>query len=269
MTGSVQDAEDLVQDCFVRWAQADRSEVQSPKAFLTTTVTRLALDYLQSARVRRESYIGPWIPEPLLAAPDHSDPERALELSESISTAFLIVLEILSPLERAIFLLRQVFDFDYTEIASIVGKSEANCRQVFHRAQQRVSARKPRFQSDSEQARKVARRFLSAVAGGDLHGVLELLAPDAIAWADGGGKVQAAVRPIEGRDRVARYYLGLANRLEGAVSRLVQVGESPAFVTYVRGRPIAVTSFAISGDQIQEIFLQVNPEKLSEIPPLT
>src|SRR5206468_1256646 len=213
MTGSISDAEDIVQEAFLRLTRAlrDGTSIDSPKAFLATVTTRLAISHLRSARVRRESYVGAWLPEPLLADPDPDPAERA-EMSDSLSMAFLVLLESLTPTERAVFLLHEVFGYDYKEIAGITGKSETNCRQILTRARHHVDDGKPRFDASREQREEVARRFFAAAEGGDLGDLLELLAPDVVMVGDGGGKAWATAQPISGAERVARLLLGLYRR---------------------------------------------------------
>jgi RNA polymerase sigma-70 factor (ECF subfamily) len=212
MLGSVADAEDLVQETFLRWQDAEPGEVKSPRAFLSTVITRLCINHLRSARVRREQYVGPWLPEPLLTARG-ADPEGDARRAESLSMAFLVLLESLSPVERSVFLLREVFDYDYPEIAQVVGKSEVNCRQTLRRARQYVVERRPRFDPSPSQREQLTSQFLKASAEGDMQGLLALLAEDVALWSDGGGKASAALRPIWGADRVVRFMLGSLRKL--------------------------------------------------------
>ena len=208
MLGSVADAEDVVQEAYLRWQQAPEAEVRSPRSYLSTVVTRLSIDRLRSARARREEYVGPWLPEPLVS--ERAEEVAVLdELGESLSTAFLVVLESLNPVERAVFLLREVFDYDYEEISRILGKSEDNCRQIAHRARQSVAARRPRFERSPEQEERLSRQFLEACMSGDMEGLISLLSEDVTLWSDGGGKVAAAPYPIYGPERVARFLLGV------------------------------------------------------------
>ena len=209
MTGSVGDAEDIVQEAFIRAYRAEDAGtlVESPQAFLATTTTRLAIDHLRSARVRRESYVGTWLPEPLVAEPG---PAERAEMADSLSLAFLVLLESLSPVERAVFLLREVFGYGYEEIAGTVGKSEANCRQIFGRARRRIDEGRPRFEASRRQGAELTSRFLAAVGGGDMEPFIEMLAPDVVFYGDGGGKGPAITAPVYGRERVARLLRGLA-----------------------------------------------------------
>jgi len=276
MTGSVGDAEDLVQEAFLRLTRVLREGVTitSPKAYLATATTRLAISHLRSARVRRESYVGAWLPEPLVtselgpaAAPD---PAERAEMSDSLSMAFLVLLESLSPTERAVFLLHEVFGYDYREIADITGKSEANCRQIFARARQHVDQGRPRFEASREQRDEVARRFFEAAGGGDLNGLLELLAPDVVVMGDGGGKGQALLHPTYGRDRVARFLLGLFRRAqnEGTYGVPAVVNGQPGAVAYdPEGRVAAVFTLDIADGQVQAVRSVVNPDKLQHLGP--
>jgi RNA polymerase sigma-70 factor (ECF subfamily) len=269
MLGSVMDAEDIVQEAFVRWQRASEGEVRSPRAYLSAVVTRLSTDQLRSARVRREEYVGPWLPEPLPEepAPDVAD---AAALNESLSMAFLVLLESLTPTERAVFLLREVFDYDYDEISRLVGKSEANCRQIAHRARGYVAARRPRFERSPEQEERLTGSFLEACMDGDMEGLLELLAEDIVLWSDGGGKVRAALNPIRGSDRVARFFMGILGKAPpGLVVRQTRVNGQPGIIGYyANGQPQSVTTFDIAEERIRAIHILVNPEKLGNVPGL-
>src|SRR5438309_697561 len=208
MVSSVSEAEDIVQEAFLRIhrAEAEGTKVDAPKAYLSAVVTRLSIDHLKSARARREQYVGQWLPEPLLtdSAPDAA---AQAETADSLSMAFLVLLESLTPVERAVFLLREVFDYDYTEIAAVVGKSEENCRQIAVRARRQVEAKKPRFEASRRRRQELARRFFDAVGDGDLEGLTRMLAADAVSYSDGGGKASAFPRPLYGRDLIARVLL--------------------------------------------------------------
>jgi len=261
MLGSVQDAEDILQEAFLRWHATPISTIATPAAWLTTVVTRLALKQLQSARVTRESYVGPWLPEPLLEnAQATSDPA---ELSDSLSIAFLTVLERLSPPERAVFLLREVFEYDYVEIADIVELTETNCRQVFHRARQRLADHKQRYAADGRTHRALIEGFAKAIADGDVEGVVRMLARDAVLWADGGGRVRAAAtRPVRGAESVARFLVGVRQKF-GVRDVVVQVVNGrAALIAMVDGSPIRVVSIDVVGDEIAGIYVIANPEKL-------
>jgi RNA polymerase sigma-70 factor (ECF subfamily) len=269
MTGSVGDAEDIVQDAVIRTyrAASQGTLVESPKAFVTTTTTRLAIDHLRSARVRREAYVGTWLPEPLVTDPEPGPAERA-EMSDSLSLAFLVLLESLSPVERAVFLLREVFGYDYGEIARSVGKSEPNCRQIFARARRHIDEGRPRFDASRRQGAELTDRFLAAVRGGDMESFIELLAPDVVMYGDGGGKGPAATTPTYGRERVGRLLRGLARQMPRLVSELrpAQVNGQPGLVAYDQdGNLFGVLAFDYAGGQVQAIRSVVNPDKLRHL----
>lgn len=269
MLGTVMDAEDILQEAFLRWRGVDIASVESARAYLTTIVTRLSLDFLASARVRREEYVGPWLPEPLLTS-DGADVERSMELAESISMAFLVLLESLSPVERAVFLLREVFAYDYPEVARIVEKSEENCRQIVRRAKGRVSAGRPRFAPDREQGNRLLDRFVTACVEGDLVGLEQVLAADITLWSDGGGKVNAARLPIYGADKVARFLLGVLRQAPAEyTARPDWINGGPGLIVYVGGQAQIVFTFDGADDTIQAIRIVVNPDKLGHIPPLS
>jgi RNA polymerase sigma-70 factor (ECF subfamily) len=276
MTGSVSDAEDIVQEAFLRLTRAlrDGVRVTSPKAYLATVTTRLAISHLRSARVRREAYVGAWLPEPLvtdeLAPATAPDPAERAEMSDSLSMAFLVMLESLSPTERAVFLLHEVFGYDYQAIAEITGKSEPNCRQIFARARHHVDEGKPRFEASRQQRDEVARRFFDAIGGGDLGSLLNLLAPDVVMVGDGGGKGQARLEPTHGAERVARFLLGLFRRAEkeGAYGQPALVNGQPGAVVYdTEGRVVSVFALDIVDGLVQAIRSVVNPDKLQHLGP--
>jgi RNA polymerase sigma-70 factor (TIGR02957 family) len=276
MTSSIGDAEDIVQEAFLRLTRAlrDGEVINSPKAYLATITTRLAISHLRSARVRREAYVGAWLPEPIveggLAPAAAPDPAERAEMSDSLSMAFLVLLESLSPNERAVFLLHEVFGHNYAEIAEITGKSEANCRQILVRARHHVDEGKPRFEASREQRDEVARRFFEAAGGGDLSGLLQLLAPDVVMIGDGGGKGQALREPTHGSERVARLLLGLYRRAQkdGAYAVPALVNGQPGAVTYdADGRVAGVFAIDIADGQVQVIRSVVNPDKLQHLGP--
>ena len=260
MLGSVADAEDVMQDAWLRW-NAVTSAVENPQAYLARTVTNLSLNRLRSAAVQRESYIGPWLPEPLVTEPDATE---EVETAESVSLAMLVVMETLSPLERAVFVLREVFGFSYREIAGMLDRSEASVRQVGHRARSHVQARRPRFDAPAEVRRRITEEFLVACVGGDLNRMMEMLAPDVTAWTDGGGKVRAALRPLHGADKVARWILGVVARpAEGAAEvRFVDVNGEPGVLITVDGVPDSVSCIDVEEGMITAIRLVRNPDKL-------
>jgi RNA polymerase sigma-70 factor, ECF subfamily len=271
MLGSVAEAEDIVQEAFLRWQRVKDSgtSVESPKAYLTTVTTRLAIDHFRSARVRRESYVGTWLPEPVV---EEKDVVQEMEEKDSLSMAFLLLLETLSPVERAVFLLREAFDFDYPEIAEIVEKSEANCRQIYRRAKQHVDAGRPRFEASPAKRDQLAERFFAACELGHLDDLLDTLAADVVFDGDGGGKAAAAVQPVRGTDRVSRFLLGLfqKGKLLGTTLRPVQVNGQPgAMVFDSNDRLVNVIALDIRDDRIQNIRSVVNPEKLGHLGPLS
>jgi len=269
MTGSVMEAEDAVQEAYLRWQQADEGEVRSPSAYLSTIVTRLCIDRLRSARVRREQYVGPWLPEPVLGEQGQEIGDRA-ELEDTLSMAFLVLLESLTPVERAVFLLREVFGYEYAEIASFVGKSEANCRQISRRARQAVVARRPRFESSPEQEERLMEGFLEASLAGNMEVLLALLSDDVILYSDGGGKARAALNPIFGSENVVRFLTAILGEIppDFAVRR-TRVNGRPGLVGYFGdGSVQSVSSIEVSDGTITAIRLVVNPEKLQNVPPL-
>jgi RNA polymerase sigma-70 factor (ECF subfamily) len=267
MLGSVTDAEDVVQETYLRWREVPEAEVRSPKAYLSAVVTRLSIDRLRSARVQREEYVGPWLPEPLLSEGDE-DADDMTEVDESLSMAFLVLLESLNPVERAVFLLREVFDHDYEEISRIVGKSEDNCRQIAHRARQSVAARRPRFERSPEQEERLTQQFLETCLTGDMEGLVTLLSEDVTLWSDGGGKVAAAPYPIHGPERVARFLLGVLRTVPpGFFARPARINGGPGVVGYVDGRPTSVVALDIAQGRLSGVRIVVNPEKLRAVSP--
>jgi RNA polymerase sigma-70 factor, ECF subfamily len=269
MLGSVGEAEDVVQEAFLRFHRAtkDGATIVSPKAFLTTVTTRLAIDTARSARVRRETYIGPWLPEPLVISQD-ADPADRAEMNDSLSLAFLALLQRLSPVERAVFLLREVFDYGYDEIAGIVRKSEDNCRQIFARARKRIGEGKPRFDVSLRKRQELADRFFAAAEQGKLDSLVELLAADAVFYGDGGGKAHAYPRPIVGRERVGKALQSLfkAARLFNASVRFALVNGQPGALSFdADGRLVSVLALDIADGAIQAVRSIVNPDKLGRL----
>jgi RNA polymerase sigma-70 factor (ECF subfamily) len=264
MLGSVMDAEDVVQEAYLRWERAG-AVAESPKAYLTAVVTRLCIDFLRSAKVRRETYVGPWLPEPLVMAVS-PNVEEDVTLSETLSLAFLVLLESLSPTERAVFLLRQVFDYDYAEIAAIVGKSEANCRQMMRRARQHIEAGKPRYDVPLKQQEALVAQFAEACVAGDLEGLINLLAEDIEVWSDGGGKVVAARKVVYGREMVARFLLGIMRLApDNAESEFAVINGQLGIVARVHGRPVLVMALEMGNGRVQTIRNVLNPDKLQHI----
>jgi RNA polymerase sigma-70 factor (ECF subfamily) len=270
MLGSATEAEDIVQEAFLRYhRETSRGvEVESPKAYLSAVTTRLSIDHLRSARVRRESYVGTWLPEPVLTDTE-SDAARHAETADSLSLGFLVLLESLTPVERAVFLLRDVFDYGYDEIAGVVGKSEDNCRQIAVRARRQVQAAKPRFEASRKRREELAERFFDAVREGDTDGLVGLLAADVVAYGDGGGKAPAFRRPVHGADRVARLLLGATargERLGVSDMRHVEINGQPGAVFLdPDGRLVAAVTLDIADDLVQALRAVSNPEKLRHL----
>jgi RNA polymerase sigma-70 factor (TIGR02957 family) len=270
MLGSIADAEDAVQDAWLRWSAEPRPDVVSPRAYLARIIANTALNRLRSARARREAYVGPWLPEPLLTEAGPDIEERA-ELAESVSVAMLVVLESLAPEERAVFVLREVFGFPHAEIGAALGRSPASVRQLAHRAREHVQARRPRFDVDWTQQREVTDRFLAAAAGGDIDGLMTVLAPDVTLLTDGGGKARAALRPITGPAKVARFLAAIAGRPYMGVAvgdmtlEAAEINGSPGTLIMAGDRAIAALTLAVSGGRITGIQLLANPEKLTAI----
>lgn len=265
--GSATESDDVLQDSFLRWAEVDLDEVHDIKAYLASLVTRQSLNALRAGARRREEYVGPWLPEPLLLT-EH-DPSADVLLAESVSMAMLVVLETLSPEERAVFVLREVFGFDYDEIAAAVGKSAAAARQVAHRARNHVQARRPRYApADPEESTRVAAEFMTAAAGGDLTTVLSMLAPDVVWTADGGGKASAARRPVVGAEKVARVVIGLLRHGAQMPDVRVEMGvcnSSPAVLLYSADRLEGVFTIEIVDGLITNFYAMRNPDKLAAV----
>ncbi|MFF7655615.1 RNA polymerase sigma-70 factor [Streptomyces sp. NPDC007983] len=262
MLGSVADAEDLVQDTWLRCSQVSTA-VDNPAGYLTRTVTNLALNRLTSAAATRERYVGPWLPEPLITQPDAAE---GVELAESVSLAMLVVLDNLSPLERAVFVLKEAFGFSYKEIAGMLERGEAAVRQVGHRARSHVQARRPRYDTPAEVRRKVTDEFLAACLGGDLNRMMELLAPDVTAWSDGGGKVKAALHPQRGADKVARFLAAvLTQPMDDPRVHAVDVNGRPGLLLTVAGRSDTVACAEVADGRITEIRIIRNPDKLRHL----
>ncbi len=260
MLGSAMEAEDAVQESYLRYMATDVDVIQSPKAFLSTIITRICLDQLKSARVRREEYIGPWLPEPLLTA---DSPDELLAKHESIAFAFLVLLETLSPVERAVFLLREVFEYDYGEIAHIVEKSETNCRQLYSRARRYIQERRPRFDATPDQQQRLLASFIAALSEGSVENVTNLLAEDVQLWSDGGGKASAATRPLFGREIVTRFLVGIGrNPPPNTTIATAEINGAPALLIYLDGELIGVCNLLCGETTIQEVRFVRNPDKL-------
>ncbi len=269
MVGSVSEAEDLVQEAFLRYHRAQPADVESPKAYLSAVTTRLAIDHLRSARARREEYVGPWLPEPLVADERAPDPSVQAELADSLSLAFLVLLERLSPVERAAFLLREVFGYPYDEIAEVIDRSEDNTRQLVSRARRHVDAERPRFDVSRKMHEALTERFVQATQDGDVDGLIELLAADAYTYTDGGGKAQAPRRTVHGRERVARFMVGIARPERGVPA----VTLHPVLVNGLPGRlardaqgtAVAVLTLDVADGLVTAVRIVVNPDKLAHL----
>ena len=265
LLGSVGDAEDVVQEAWLRWGRVDTATVADPEAFLVRTVSRLALDRLRRIAARRETYVGPWLPEPVLTG-GRDDPAAEAERAASVSMAMLVVLETLSPLERTVFVLHEAFAYPAAEIAEILDRSPAAVRQLAHRAREHVAARRPRFPADPDVRRVATERFLRASVEGDVTTLLELLAPDATLWADGGGKIKAPRRPIHGSDKIARFFAAIGSEalVPGSWVEIVDVNGGPAAVFVDPAGAIAVLQLDLGdGDRVIDLRLFGNPDKLT------
>lgn len=266
MLGTRADAEDVVQDAWLRWQTADHADLRSAEAWLVTVVTRLALDRLRERKAERASYTGWWLPEPLVEL-DENTPESAAELASDVSLALLWTLERLGPEERAAFLLRQVFDQDYADIAAMLGKSEASCRQLVHRAQEKVRDERPRFQSSPDAHRALLAAFMQAASRGDRDAMQALFSPDVAFVSDGGGKMPSFHRILRGARRIAGVYWSLEHQHPGQVQyRLARVNGEPGLLRYLNGRIESAQSFHIEDGRIAAVFVVRNPDKLTGVP---
>ncbi|HEY6515199.1 MAG TPA: RNA polymerase sigma-70 factor [Steroidobacteraceae bacterium] len=262
MLGSRSDAEDVLQDAYLRWHRGASEELRSPEAWLVTTVTRLCIDRLRAARTEREQYVGPWLPEPLIGDAAPAADARA-ELSSSLSIAFLVVLEQLQPDERAAFLLHEVFDTEYAEIAEILGKSEAACRQIVSRARKRVRGRRPRAQVTDAARRSILERFASAIQSQDKSALLELVAEKASWTSDGGGRARAALKVIRGRELVVRFALGVLGRHSDMFAfEMTSVNGEPALAIRAQGKLFSVITVRTDGIRVLDVYTVLNPDKL-------
>ncbi|MGH8996869.1 MAG: RNA polymerase sigma-70 factor [Acidimicrobiales bacterium] len=260
MLGSATEADDLLQEAFLRWQRRPERGVDSPRAYLTSVVVRLCIDQLGSARVRREAYVGQWLPEPVSTEPDPAD---SAELADTLSLAFLVLLEELSPAERAAFILREVFSYSYPETAAMLGRGEPACRQLVSRATRQIGDRRPHLDADRHVGEELAVRFLAACADGDVQGLLEVLAPDVVLWGDGGGKAKANLRPVVGAKRASRFLINVAKRIApGSTVRLAHLNGQPGFVIELDGLPTTATAFDVIGGIICGIRITTNPDKL-------
>lgn len=259
MLGSLAEAEDIVQEAYLRWHAADRTSVRVPAAFLARTVTRLAIDALRRARTRREAYPGPWLPEPWIEPTDGADP---------ITLPLMLVLERLSPLERAAFLLHDVFELDFAAIGAMLERAPDSCRQLASRARRHLALARPRFSASPDEGERLARAFLQASRSGDLEALRDLLAADAVATTDGGGKVMAALNPIHGGDRVARFFAGIARKRPDHPSlppRWLRIDGLPGYVTLEPGQILQTTALGIENGRVAQLFITRNPEKLRHL----
>jgi RNA polymerase sigma-70 factor (TIGR02957 family) len=264
MLGRAADAEDVVQDAWLRWATADREEVRAPRAFLVRVTTRLAIDRLRRLKARRETYVGSWLPEPVPTGPDVAE---EIELAESVSMALLVVLETLSPLERAVFVLHEVFALSYAEIGEVVGRSEATVRQIGHRARNHVHARRTRYATDQQMHQEVTERFFAACTTGDLPGLMKVLAPGVTLVADGGGRAPAPLRPIEGAEKVARCLLVVRERELASGLKIIRMdlNGGPGFVAVSGTTLVGTMTFGVADGRVRAIYLISNPDKLTAV----
>jgi RNA polymerase sigma-70 factor (TIGR02957 family) len=268
MLGSVTEAEDVVQEAYLRLHRSPPRTVDSPEAYATTVTTRIALDHLRSARVRRERYVGAWLPEPLLTSGEDADPALRAEVADSLSTAFLVLLETLSPVERAVFVLREVFGYPYDRVAAVVGKSEPSCRQVFVRAKARIDERRPRFEASRERRDALAARFLAACETGEVAALEEVLAEDVTFQGDGGGRAPAVAHPVTGRRQVARFLRGIMRqgaRLGLRYDRVEVNGQPGVCAVDPDGRVVAVLALDVVDGHVQALHNVLNPEKLTHL----
>jgi RNA polymerase sigma-70 factor (ECF subfamily) len=269
MLGSAMDAEDMVQETYLRYQTTPEDSIHSLKAYLTTILIRLCMDQLQLARRKREVYVGPWLPEPIITATasDSADPQERVDREESISLAFLVLLEQLQSFERAVFLLREVFEYEFAEITTILGKSEAACRRSFSRAKQHLREHRPRFPASPQTHRQLLSGYFQAVQDGEMTALTNLLSEGVTLWADGGGKIKtAALRPIRGRDAVARFSLGTYRFLpEHYQMEIAEVNSQAALIIRTGGQALFVLSIDVEAERIQAIRIIANPEKLARI----
>ncbi|QDU31720.1 ECF RNA polymerase sigma factor SigJ [Anatilimnocola aggregata] len=259
--GSRADADDVLQEAYLRWSNADVSAVRTPRAFLSTIVTRLSIDRRREIDARKETYIGPWLPEPVVESEVN---RQSTDLAESVSLALMHVLETLSPVERAAYLLRKIFDYDYAEIAETLEKSETNCRQLVSRAEAHVHAERPRFTASREATRRMSERFLAACATGELTGIVQLLSDDIVIFSDGGGKATAAVRPVVGVNHVSRFLQGISRKAHANASyRHVLVNGEPGIAVFHDAALVNIIGFDLVDEQIRRIYFIRNPDKLA------
>lgn len=265
MLGRVSEAEDMVQEVWLRWQKQGATEIRSPKAWLVSAMTRLCIDQLRSARREREEYYGVWLPEPLVE-PAAIAPDESAALADSLSMAFMLMLETLGPVERAVFLLREVFDYDYPEIAGTVGKTEANCRQIVRRAKQQLLATPSSVPTPSVQARRVVEQFVNATITGEVNDLLALLTDDATLYSDGGGQVVAVGRPIESADHISRFFMGIRRFRHGDTKlRFMGINGRPGVLMISEGKIFNAISFELVGERVHNIYIIRNPDKLRHL----
>ena len=266
MLGTVMDAQDMVQNTYLRWQESSPDELRSPRAWLTTVVTRLCINHLQLARVQRETYVGPWLPEPIVEEGGGNPVENA-QLADSLSLAFLVLLETLTPTERAVFILREGFDCEFSEIAGIVEKSETNCRQILTRARKRIDERRPRFDVSPEAAEKLVTPFIQAVQKGDFDTLLVMMAKDVVLVTDGGGKARAIAKPLKGAEPVAKLLVNVTRQYGNKIEdrRLATINGLPGFVSFDGKNPQRVMAFGIQNGLISALFVITNPDKLRHL----
>lgn len=269
MLGSVSDAEDMLQETYLRWQGLGQEEIRSPRAYLVTILSRLCISHLQSARVQREEYMGVWLPEPILTDPGNG-PFQLIKIDETLSMAFLVLLERLTAIERAVFLLREVFEYDYKEIASVVGQSEAYCRQILKRAREHITTLRPRFEVKPPERDALLESFLKATGTGEMDELLALLTDDVVLRSDGGGKGIAVPNEVQGADKVSRGVLGSLKRFvpQNMIRRLARINGEPGLINYLEGRPHSVLTIESREGRICSIYVITNPEKLKHLPPL-
>lgn len=264
MLGRIAPAEDAVQEAYIRWQKQNIEQIKSPKAFLSTVVSRICLDEIKSARSRREQYIGPNLPEPFLSA-DSETPEEKMELTESLSMAMLVVLDQLTPVQRAVFILREVFDYDYASVAKMIDKSESHCRKIAQRARDQIHDNKPQFERNSVEQHKLVKTFIEAVQQGDLSEIESMLADEAILYSDGGGKVTAARKPVAGADKIAKFLVGIQKKgLKDADwwIEFKDINGEPGMIIWFEGEIYNVWTFHVENREIQSIYVVLNPDKL-------
>ncbi|MRH89825.1 RNA polymerase sigma-70 factor [Nocardia sp. SYP-A9097] len=266
MLGTVTDAEDILQDAWIKWHATDHDSIEHPKSYLVRAITNLCLNRLTSARATRETYVGPWLPEPLLTT---TDAAQESEMADTVSTAMLVVLETLTPVERAVFVLREVFGYSHAEIGGFLDRPETTVRQISHRARNHVHSRRPRFDADDTARQDITRKFMAACHGGDLNALMELLAPEVTLWNDGGGKVTAARRPLHGPDHVARWMLGVLAKpiCAGIYFETAVINGELGMVGKIGDYVMGVLTFDQVDGRIENLRFQVNPDKLAGLQP--